>query len=91
MTLYQTTVEPANIGHDGDERPLILQEAIDLDALEPVEPDGVVIIEASDGYAGPKTRVSNGHLFVDLDQDINANYLPPGRYALVRIGGDEDE
>ena len=58
--------------------------------MVPVEPDGVVIIEASDGYAGPKTRVSNGHLFVDLDQDINANYLPPGRYALVRIGGDDE-
>ena len=32
-TLYQATVEPANIGYDGDERPLILQEAIDIGAL----------------------------------------------------------
>ena len=38
-TLYQATVEPANIGYDGDERPLVLQEAIDIGALVPVEPD----------------------------------------------------
>ena len=39
MTLYRTTVEPANIGHNGDERPLVLQEAIDIGALVPVTID----------------------------------------------------
>ena len=36
--LYRGTVEPANIGRDGDERPLVLQEALDIGALVLVEP-----------------------------------------------------
>jgi len=50
------------------------------------EPDATIIVGQVAGSYGSKTVVTAGHLFVDMDNDISADYLAPGRYALVRLG-----
>ena len=57
----------------------------------PVKPEAVVIIDNAQGSYGAKTIVVDGHLFLDMDYDISANFLVPGRYGLLRLGDSKPE
>ena len=77
-TLYQATVKPAYIGYRGDERPLVLQEAIDMGALVPVEPDEVA------------ARIANDLLSQVGDQALGFIDCDRLAAAALGIGGDDE-
>ena len=75
---------------DGDMLTIDKEHGVNL-LVVPVKPEAVVIIDNAQGSYGAKTIVVDGRLFLDMDDDISANFLGPGRYGLLRLGDSKPE